>query len=282
LLGFGGQSTLFGVLVFFTKVWHNLLLGRVLGATAVGYYSRAFAFSSMPLDQGVQTLAGILFPAYARLQNDQQRLQHGYLRSIRILSLITFPTLIGLCAISAEFVHVLLGATWAPMIKSLQVLAIMSMFMFFPMATSPLYFAMGAPRYNVGVSAIEATGTVLFTLIAVPYGIVWVAVASAAARALGAAYSLKALNELLPGVLGGLFRVIRPPAIGCAVMMAGIWAARPSVQMLFSNTHGWEALLSFIVLGAGLYMGTVVLLDRGVVGLVLDLWKSSRSTAGRS
>jgi O-antigen/teichoic acid export membrane protein len=275
LLSFGTQSTIFGILVFITHMWHNLLLGRVLGAAAVGFYSRAFAFATMPLDRGVQMLAGTLFPAYAKLQNDAERLKHAYLRSTRILSLITFPTLIGLCAISGEFVHVLFGAVWAPMIAPLQVLAIMNIFMFFPMATSPLYFATGSPRYNVGISAIEAAGTVLFTLIAVPYGIFWVACASALARALGAAYSLHAVNTLLPGVLTGLWRVIRPPAVGCAVMALGIWAARPAMHTLFSNALGWEVLVSLIVLGAALYVGTVVLVDRSVVAVVRELWRSS-------
>ena len=275
LLSFGTQSTVFGILVFITNMWHNLLLGRVLGPAAVGYYSRAFAFATMPLDRGVQLLAGTLFPAYAKLQDNPERLKHGYLRSIRILSLVTFPTLIGLCAISEEFVHVLFGAVWAPMIAPLQVLAIMNVFVFFPMATSPLYLATGAPRYNVGISAIEAACTVLFTLAAVPYGIVWVACASALARALGAAYSLHAVNTLLPGVLAGLLPVIRPSAAGCAVMLLGIWAARPTIQTLFSNALGWEVLVSLITLGAALYVGAVVLVDRSVVAVVLELWKSS-------
>jgi PST family polysaccharide transporter len=62
LLSFGTQSTVFGILVFITHMWHNLLLGRVLGATAVGYYSRAFAFATMPLERGVQMCAGVRRP----------------------------------------------------------------------------------------------------------------------------------------------------------------------------------------------------------------------------
>jgi O-antigen/teichoic acid export membrane protein len=277
LLSFGSQSTVFGLLTFVTHMWHNLLLGRALGATAVGYYSRAFAFSTMPLERGVQPLAGTLFPAYSKLQNNPERLKDGYLRSIQVLSLITLPVLLGLCAVSEEFVYVVLGAAWAPMITTLQVLTIMNVFMFFPMATSPLYFAKGVPRYNVGISAIEAASTVFFTLLAVPYGIFGVACASALARALGAAFSLYAVNTLLPGVLSGLFRVIRPPAAGCAVMLLGVWAARPTIQTLFSNALGWEVLVSLITLGAALYVGTVVLVDRSVIGVALGVWKQAIS-----
>ena len=277
LLSFGSQSTVFGLLTFVTHMWHNLLLGRVLGATAVGYYSRAFAFSTMALQRGVQPLAGTLFPAYSKLQNDPERLKDGYLRSTQVLSLITLPVLLGLWAVSEEFVYVVLGSAWAPIIPSLQVLSIMNVFMFFPMAASPLYFATGFPRYNVGVAAIEAISTVVFTLVAVPYGILWVAYASALARALGAAYSLKAVNMLLPGVLAGLFRAVRPPFIGCAVMMVGVWAARPTMQAFFSNPHSWAVLVSLIVIGAGLYVGTVVLVDRSVIRVALDLWRHSIS-----
>jgi O-antigen/teichoic acid export membrane protein len=282
LLTFGTQSTVFGLLVFFNNMWHNLLLGRVLGAAAVGHYSRAWVFASMPLEQGVQPLGGILFPAYARIQDDRDRVRDGYLRGIRMLSLATFPALTGLYAVSPEIVHGVFGSAWAPMITTLQALSFMSLFRFLPMATSSLYFALGVPRYNVWISAIDAVSTVLLTLIAVPYGIFWVAVASAVGRAIGAAYSLKALNTLLPGIWSGLVQATKAPALGSSVMVLGIWASRPLMSRWFSNAQGPEALASLVLIGALLYLGSVALLDRGVIKLVMDVWKAGMPRAGRS
>lgn len=279
---FGAQTVTFSLLVFFNTAWYSLLLGRGLGPAALGYYDRAWVFATMPLEQFGQPLAGVLFPAYAKLQNEPDRLRRGYLRSIQIFSLIIFPVLTGLYAVSHEFVCTVMGAAWVTVIPILQVLSIMGLFRVFPMTLSPLYLGMGVPRYNVGISAIDAVSTVLFTLPTVRYGLLGVVLAGSLARVLSTLYALKALSKVLPGILPEVGRAIAAPAAACGVMVAGIWAIRPVVHTVFSSVCGVGTLASLVLLGVCLYVGSVILLDRKIITLGWEIWTSFRSSSLRN
>lgn len=279
VLSFGSQTLAFSLLVLFTTAWYTLLLGRVLGVAAVGFYTRAWGFATIPLEQLVQPLAGVLFPAYAKLQNDPARLRRAYLRSIQIFSLVTFPILTGLCAVSREFVCGVMGEAWLPMISTLQVLSLMSVFRILPMTLSPLFLGTGVPRYNIWISGIEAVSTVALTLPTVQYGLFWVAFAGSLSRMFGALYALSALNKVLPDIRAELGRLVLAPAAGCGVMMGGIWAIRPVLHTMFSDPCGIEVLVSLILVGAGLYAGSVVLLDRKILGVVGEIWSSFKSSS---
>jgi PST family polysaccharide transporter len=115
------QSGLFGfgakVLASNLSSWGYLsldsaVIGRMLGVVDLGLYSRGLNLVSSPTHAAVSTLQGVLFPLYARLQGQTDKIQRIYLGSVCLLSVIMMPTFAGLAAIPDTAIHAIYGESW--------------------------------------------------------------------------------------------------------------------------------------------------------------------------
>mgnify|MGYP006273745913 CR=1 FL=1 len=102
----------------------NLVVGAILEASAVGIYSRAYNLAGTPVNTLIgMTIRTAVFPAYARLEQETEKLIGALRHSITAAMLILGP-LAALLIISAdEVVAVLLGSQWGAAVIPLQLLA---------------------------------------------------------------------------------------------------------------------------------------------------------------
>ncbi len=64
----------------------QVMIGSLLGAQALGYYSFAFNLAAQPLSRINPILTKVAFPAFSRVQDDVVRLRRGYMKLVGILS----------------------------------------------------------------------------------------------------------------------------------------------------------------------------------------------------
>lgn len=100
----------------------NLIVGRMLGAEALGYYNRAYQFLMLPALMFGKALTSVLFPTMASIQNEKDRVARAYLRAMGMIALLTLPTSGILIIIAPELVRFLLGDSWIGMILPFQIL----------------------------------------------------------------------------------------------------------------------------------------------------------------
>jgi PST family polysaccharide transporter len=100
----------------------NLIVGRILGAEALGYYNRAYQFLMLPALMFGKALSSVLFPTMASIQHDVRRVRRAYIRAMGTIALLTLPTSGALIIIAPELVRVLLGESWTGMIPPFQIL----------------------------------------------------------------------------------------------------------------------------------------------------------------
>ncbi len=128
LLGFGGAVSLNEVINYFASNVDYLVIGRYLEATRLGLYARAYSLASMPVSKIASSLSGALFPSYAEVQHDREKLGRGYLKTIHATALLTFPLLAGFI-VSGELIIVgLLGEKWRPAAAAFRILALAGAF----------------------------------------------------------------------------------------------------------------------------------------------------------
>ena len=58
---------------------HDLFVGKVLGASALGFYRMGYRLADMATTEGVNAIRKVLFPAFSRIQNDAARLRSAVL-----------------------------------------------------------------------------------------------------------------------------------------------------------------------------------------------------------
>jgi PST family polysaccharide transporter len=123
LLGFGTGFSLSLVGNHVAVQADNLVVGRWLGAEALGVYGRAYQLVVTPASLVGGVIDRVLFPAMASVQKEQARMATGFSRASAVISLVTLPTSAFLIAAAPEIVFVLLGPQWNDVVMPFRILA---------------------------------------------------------------------------------------------------------------------------------------------------------------
>lgn len=236
-----------------------LLIGRQLGASALGYYQNARSLTDEVRGRIAMPLQRVLFPAFSSLQADQARLQHSVLRSGRLLAAIICPIGIGLSAVATEIVPVLYGEQWLPMIPILSLLGISAALRGSTAIGSSLFNSQNrvplAFRYNA-ISTVLLLCSILF---AMPYGLNMVALAIAA-NSLFSVFVFRVALGLIGLGTSHLLHILARPLIAALLMWAAIAFLRnlPILTALHPGMH----LGALIACGAISYASVLHLLSR--------------------
>lgn len=127
LLGFGLNLTGSNFVNYFKRNLDNLLIGRFLGSTPLGFYNLAYRLLLFPLSNISSMIGRVMFPSLSVIQNDKNKVCSAYIKATRYIAVITFPLMIGLFVVAPQFIRVIFGLQWERSIFLVQVLAIVSL-----------------------------------------------------------------------------------------------------------------------------------------------------------
>jgi O-antigen/teichoic acid export membrane protein len=121
----GFSANIFGhrVLYYLHRNADNLLVGRFLGAAALGAYALAYNVMLLPFSRIAGPVQDVLFPAFSKLQDEPGRIAELWMRATRVIGAISVPALAGLVVVAPDVVQVVLGPRWSGMVPVLQILA---------------------------------------------------------------------------------------------------------------------------------------------------------------
>ncbi len=159
----------FNFVNYFTRNSDDILLGRFSTPAALGFYSRAYLIMLLPVWQ-IQTVIGrVLFPALAKLRDDAAGLVAAHRKSLVLSSAICAPLAAGAASCSHDFVLVVFGPRWSPMIPMVAILSVAGVQQIFAGTVGSLFQVTGRTglmfRWNILFTAL--------TLIAFAIGIHW-------------------------------------------------------------------------------------------------------------
>ncbi|MGA2184815.1 MAG: lipopolysaccharide biosynthesis protein [Bryobacteraceae bacterium] len=101
----------------------TVIVGRMLGASALGTYRLAIDLASAPAEKIGMLIMRVTGPLFARVQQDLALVRRYFLFISDALALTIFPLVFGLAVVAPEAVTVVLGPKWAAAIVPLQWLA---------------------------------------------------------------------------------------------------------------------------------------------------------------
>jgi O-antigen/teichoic acid export membrane protein len=123
LYSFGAGFSLANLAQFGAYQADNFVVGRWLGADALGIYSRAFQVLTMPTKLFGRAAANVLFPAMSTVQNDQERLRRGFSIACSSIVMLSLPLSMVVIILAPEIVWFVLGPQWSAVVLPLQILA---------------------------------------------------------------------------------------------------------------------------------------------------------------
>ncbi len=124
LLGFGSRQTAGQVMGSLGNNVDNFVVAHWLGATQLGFYTRAYDLIRLPSIAFGTIVGTVLFPAFARIKDDRARLADHYRRVAFANALVLLPASAGLIVLAPEAIRVLMGEGWEAAILPFRVLAI--------------------------------------------------------------------------------------------------------------------------------------------------------------
>jgi PST family polysaccharide transporter len=178
LLFFGSGYTLDTNFNFFAENSDNIIVGKFLGATSLGIYSRAFQFLSLPASFFGKIYDNVLYPILSSKQDDTEKLSYFYIFSISFCLLVLFPVSLMLLLNAELLVRILLGDQWLDVIAPFQILIIGFCFRFGTRINKSFLKSLGLVYKGALYQFIFASLMISLCMIGVTYyGIIGVSVA---------------------------------------------------------------------------------------------------------
>jgi PST family polysaccharide transporter len=277
LLAFGGNLTGFNIINYFARNLDDVLVGRVWGEQALGFYQKAYQLLLMPLQQVREPVAGVAIPTLSRLQGNPERYRHYYCQAVRFIAFLTMPLVTLLGVLSIEAVTLLGGEQWR---ETGVIFALLSPAAFFQPVVSTVgwvYVSLDQTRRMRNWGVVFAVILTLGVIAGLPWG----------ARGVAAAYTGIFLILMYPTmVIAYRFSPVSVAAVLGAVRRPMI-ASLAGAALVFGVRSVVEGFPAWTVVGAcvgadALFWGMVMLLWRRLREDAMEFIHVVRSARGRS
>jgi len=152
LHSFGRWVFLGNILSFLSLQSDTMVVGRMLGAGALGLYEMAFRTSQVPATLISQTASTTAFPALSSVADDRARFRYVYLRMVSSLVLVNLVVTAFLVGAGPWLVELILGERWLSMVPTMRILAIAGFLRSIVTVAGRVFGAAGHPNYDAVIN----------------------------------------------------------------------------------------------------------------------------------
>jgi O-antigen/teichoic acid export membrane protein len=175
MIAFGGNIAASYLLMNIDRNADNVLVGWSLGATPLGFYSRAYNLLMLPVRQLSLPITSVAVPAFSRLQNDPERFARYYLRAVNLMMWIGAPVF-GFLFVAAEpVISLTLGHQWRPAAPVFKILVISALGQLLLDSTTWLFVSRGRSAQLLRLLFMISPVIVISFAVGLPFGISGVA-----------------------------------------------------------------------------------------------------------
>lgn len=195
-------------LTYWLDQFDDFWTGTALGDSALGYYSKAYEFAHYPRRVVARPLQDVVFSTYARLQDDRKRLSKAYYRVNSLVVRVGFLFSLVLVLVAQEFVAILLGPKWLPMVLTFQLMVVYCLLDPLVVTSGRLATAVGHPQILTKIKVLQLIIFVpLVIALAHYFGIEGVAVAADVMLLVGVALIMRQMRRFVDFSLRRMFGV---------------------------------------------------------------------------
>ena len=232
----------------------DLIIGRVLGLTATGLFSRGYALA----DQFRMLLGGaigaVFYPAFARMRERGEAMGDPYIRVVGGYTAIIWPGMAGLALSAYPLVHFLYGEQWVEAAPILAAIALSEILFIALPLTMDIPILCGRMKQLIRLSVLDTSASIVTLLIAVQFDVLTAAISRSVYAAIWLLLYFRLMHELIEFDIRALLKTyaksaavtlaaIAPLALGYALWL-------PMEQMPFIAVCGLAGVGACCWLGA--------------------------------
>lgn len=91
---------------------YDLIIGKVYSKEMLGLYSRGQQFPNLITHNLNETVQSVTLPVLSEMQDDTAGMKRRMRRALTLNAFVVFPAMMGLSAISHDFIYIVLGEKW--------------------------------------------------------------------------------------------------------------------------------------------------------------------------
>lgn len=159
---------------YWTKNLDNLLIGKYLGADALGIYSRSYSLLAYRVNSISKVLSRVMFPTLSNIQDDNLRIRNIYLKVVKMICFIVFPLIVGLYFTAENVIFLLFGEKWMAMVPVFKALSIFGFALAIGSVHGNIYLAKGKTGLQLKVGVFFKSLSILAIIIGLNWGVLGV------------------------------------------------------------------------------------------------------------
>jgi O-antigen/teichoic acid export membrane protein len=247
---FSSNLMLFNLINYFSRNSDSMIIGRTLGTVSLGLYSLAYRILLFPLQNLTFVISRALLPIYSRRQNDLGGVGVVYLKTLKMIAMVSAPVMFGLWALRKPFVAVVFGSKWGPVADILAWFAPMGFFHSLNSTVGSILSAIDRTDLMRKLGFVN-TGVLLASFFfGLHYGLIGLVVAYFIASVAVTLWTLEiVLRQVKTNLLALIVAIWRP--VACSAVIAII----VNIGVLKFEMPEYQRLILFVPLGAGAYLG---------------------------
>lgn len=123
IMRFSTFQFFFNFINYFSRNLDNLLIGKFISPTALGFYDKSYQLMLMPVQNLTHVITPVLHPVLSEFQNDKVLIYKAYRKMLILLANIGFPLSMFLHFSGSDIIKILYGPQWSQSIQAFKILA---------------------------------------------------------------------------------------------------------------------------------------------------------------
>jgi len=171
VVSFGSLSSLTMILNDVSQSAAELILGRMSGMVAVGYFGRAMGLVSMFDRFIMNALWSVALPHFAEQARKEGGIKDKFLNSITYSTALSWPFFISLGFLAQPIILVMYGPQWGSSVPLLQLICISAVITAPFLLMSSMLTAIGQMKQNLYALIIRVPVRAIMLVLSVPFGL---------------------------------------------------------------------------------------------------------------
>lgn len=270
LMHFSKWLLVLNVLGYFKERASDIVIGRMGGAQSLGLFNVTYELANMPGTELVAPINRAVYPAYAKIANDQVALRSEYLSVMGMITLIAVPAVAGLASTAKLIIPLALGSNWLDAVPILQLLALFGITQVMQSNAYALCLASGRAKLYALIQTIHVVLLISLLIVCMRWrGVGGAAFAYLITAVVMLPMTFAIILKMLNIPVLEFFSVIYRPLIAATTMFLVVMASIHEVGVNAPFPMLISCLLGAIILGVTVY-----------VGMIISLWRMKGRPSG--
>lgn len=260
MLVFGGHIIAIEVVGALESNVDYLVVGRLLGAAALGYYTMAYRIPELVIRSLNYVVARVALPVLSQAQSDAGQLRAIYFGYIRHVALFTFPAGLGLALVARPFVTTFYTSRWEPAASVMALIAVSIGISSIGHVPGVLYKAINRPGILNQLSLVKLPLALGILWFSTRWGIVGVGAGQLVMAVIYVTLDCVMVSRVMRFSLRDTMEALTPAIAATAAMGLTVGSA----SALFSLV-GASGLAVMVLVGISAYAAALALVSRDTV-----------------